>query len=99
MTDDELLSRRLQTLASAVNRHFIELVALHPRTTTELARHFDYPSAQLHFVGKQLCDLNFVTVIQKPERYDYDSLGLATVLEWIMRIQSIQAGTSHKNLS
>jgi hypothetical protein len=35
MTDDELMSRRFQALASAADRHFIELVSLRPRTKIE----------------------------------------------------------------
>jgi hypothetical protein len=92
MTEDELLSRRFEALASAADRHLIELVALHPRTPAELTRHFDYPAGQLYYVGKQLSALNFVSVAQGPERYDYDPRGLAAALKWIVRIQSIQDG-------
>jgi hypothetical protein len=99
MTDDELMSRRFQALASASDRHFIELVSLRPRTRPELTRHFDYTAGQLYFVGKQLCALNFLTVAQGPERYDYDPQGLAAVLKWIMRIESIRSGTPQKNSS
>jgi hypothetical protein len=42
VTNNELLSRRFQVLASTADRHFIELVALHTRTGEELTRHFDY---------------------------------------------------------
>ena len=99
MTEDELMSRRFQALASAAERHLIELVALHPRTRAELARHFDSTAGKLYFVGKQLCALNFLTVAHAPERYDYDPRGLAAVLQWIMRIESIRSGTPPRSSS
>jgi hypothetical protein len=95
MTDDEAMSKRFEVLASAINRHFIELVALRPRTRAELKRHLDRTHGQLDFAGKQLCSLNFLTVAQAPERYDYDPRALAAILEWITRIESIQSGLSH----
>jgi hypothetical protein len=93
------MSRRFQALASAAERHLIELVALHPRTRPELARHFDSTAGKLYFVGKQLCALNFLTVAHSPERYDYDPGGLAAVLQWIMRIESIRSSTPPKSSS
>jgi hypothetical protein len=92
MTEDELLSRRLGALAWATERHFIELIATHPLTMEELAKHFDYTAGQLQFMGNQLCALNFLAVARNPERYEYDPRGLAGILQWITRIQSIQTG-------
>jgi hypothetical protein len=96
MTDDELTSRRFRALASTADRHFIELVALHTRTGEELKRHFDFTVGQVHVAGRQLCGLNFLTVAQNPERYEYDPQGLAAILKWITRIEAIRSGLPPK---
>jgi hypothetical protein len=92
VTDNELMSRRFQVLASTADRHFIELVALHTRTAEELTRHLDYTVGRIHLSGRKLCELNFLTVAQNPERYEYDPQALAVILRWIKRIDSIRGG-------
>jgi hypothetical protein len=96
LTDNKLMSRRFRVLASTADRHFIELVALHTRTAPELTRHLDCTVGRILLSGKTLCELNFLTVAQNPEGYEYDPQGLAAILGWIKRIESIRSGVPHK---
>jgi hypothetical protein len=90
MVDVARLNDLLQALANPLTRQFIEMVAMRPRSATELQETFDLSLPQIQTAGRILAELGFLTERSRKLRYDYDPRGLAEVADWITRIESIR---------
>ena len=87
-SEEERLTVILQVLANPATRHFIELLALGPRTHNELREHFDLLSGELTVMRRTLNQIGIVKSHQKDMTLDH--AGLDRVQRWLDRIAEIE---------
>jgi DNA-binding IclR family transcriptional regulator len=98
MSDVERLTAILEALANPQTRQFIEMVAMRPRSSTELQKTFDLPLSQIQTAGRILAKLGFIHERPRTAKYDYDRSGLREVADWIARIESIRRTSPSENV-
>jgi hypothetical protein len=95
-SEDEGLTELLQALANPTIRHFIELLALEPRTYAELREHFDLTSDQVEAMRWTLSEFGIAKAQNK--RVQLDRTGLDRVQRWLDRIAEIERHSGRPRL-
>jgi hypothetical protein len=95
-SEEEGLTAILQALANPAARHFIELLALAPRTHDELRAHFDLRPGELTAMRRTLYHLGMVE--NHDSRMTLDRAGLDRVQRWLDRIAEIERHSDRSRL-
>ncbi len=84
------LSQAFQALSNPITRHFVELLAIEPFSTVDLARHFDLTQNQVDTAGSLLIKAGFAKPIDGGEVrgrcYQLDHRALDLIRSWLGRI-------------
>jgi hypothetical protein len=91
-SEEEGLTAILQALANPAARHFVELLALAPRSHAELSQHFDLLPPQIIAMQHTLEKLGIAKTQYK--RLNLDRAGLDRVQRWLDRIAEISRHSS-----
>lgn len=86
------LSHAFQALASPITRHFIELIAIEPRSKNDLGQHFDLTPAQISTAASLLVQAGFARPGPGVDDIDdclhLDNRALDLIRLWLDRIAS-----------
>lgn len=88
------LSQAFQALTNPVTRHFIELLAIEPRSKKELARHFDLIHSQIETVIDALVESGFADFDPQADDgagcVELDRRALDLIRSWLDRIAAAE---------
>jgi DNA-directed RNA polymerase specialized sigma24 family protein len=80
------LSQALQALSSPLTRHFVELLAIEPRSSADLARHFDLTSKEATTAAHLLIEAGLARLSSDEQCYQLDHRALELIRSWLNRI-------------